>query len=102
MFEEPSAAAVAFGVRVIGLRAAELTCDAYTEAKLPFAAENKRPFLDLANRPAREPLKPETRIAQAFTLQAAKRDLTEAVNANRRRFKVISGEGKRDQAPVGL
>jgi len=71
--------ALAFGVRGLGVAAAQLACDAYMESKLSFA---------------RAPKKSEERGGRAIDIQRNKRDMDEAVRVNRSRFKLILGDKK--------
>lgn len=68
---------VEFSARQIGLQAANLFCDAYTEAK---------------ERYAKEPKKSPLRGDLALDIQREKKGLDRMVADNRRHFKCIQGD----------
>lgn len=77
LFEQPSPGTVQFGVRALGLQAAQMVCREYEDAKARFAAA--------------KPHSPD-RSTIALEIQHAKRDLAEAVRTNRAHFKLIAGD----------
>lgn len=74
LFQPTNAEAVQFGVRAIGMQAARLCCQAYTEAKEKFDAG-----------------KPGEKGFLGIEMQKAKKDMDEAVQINRSRLKTIVG-----------
>lgn len=66
-----------FGVAQTGLDAAKMACDRYKDALEAFAAC---------------PKKSPDRSGRALEIQSRRRDMNEAVTANRRRLKLIPGD----------